>query len=398
MRIMLTHVFRSIKNNKVKFVAFYMKSNLTISFITLCSLYLLLTVGCRLNQRSPQHTDGIKTHSINHATLSNLKTLNGTPVATNFKSSTHWIHFYKNKLLIADSYATDKKLVILDPDHTEYVKTQISTGNGPNEMIDFSYASPIGQDSLLVLDGYEMNVYIYHLDSLLETDTVTPIYRTKLSHQYLQNPGLLPDGRFVTTSLGFEPLKRFHLFHPDGSHSESVSEYPSKDFPFEDFGIPDAFVNSLCQSPDLNKLAVANLYQDVVQVFDTQEGLTETSRISGPYHEAPILEAYVYETGGTQIIPVTDKTRDHYTGIACSDTQIWLLYNGNFVYDSTKPEDSKIRQSNTLIISDWKGEVQEVYRLEPPIGGIFTVDFDHNTIYGVNTEGDASFYKYVITP
>lgn len=306
--------------------------------------------------------------------------LKGTTVNTAPLTYPCEIKFLYNKLVITNCDG-DYLYSILDTNTGKNRNSFIRKGRGPGEMIFPDYIQVL--DSGNVINTYDpvmrkLNYYDYN--KILINEDINFMYSITIHDVVVKIPIFTADNKFTCVLYGDIEGKRFAKLNTDGILLHKMGYYPilKRDYPKDN---ADVIFQTFAElTPDKQRIITTYKYWDRIEVRNME--CKEMVQISGPKIKLP--EVYV-ENENVRPMNVVEC----YSDIATGPDGFMLLY-----YGLEEPEEPGLAESyHYVLYFDYNGKPLARYELYPGVKNI-AVDWNNNTIYGINLEMEPTIHKY----
>ncbi|WP_456087810.1 BF3164 family lipoprotein [Parabacteroides sp.] len=285
-----------------------------------------------------------------------------------------------DSLLILNNMNTDVLLDVYNLNNNKKICSNISYGNGPEELLIIDRIQRIGSQ-ISIFDQMKSKIFTYDICDLL-TEQAKPLNIINLSKP-ATNAIHLPSGNILAISFN-EEGKRFSLFSEKGDFIKYIGDYPDYG---EDLSIYEKIESFTCQMiMNKNDIVVTNKRTDLIEIYDFEGNLKK--REQGPDHFFPAIKQ---RSSGEEIRfkETKGKSRDAYFHPNKYNNEIWVLYSGKY-FDSNN---SPIYLNDKIIVFDSNGMPLKQYKLNIPIFS-FTINQEKGVLYGITDNPEMQIIEF----
>jgi hypothetical protein len=291
------------------------------------------------------------------------------------------IRFKQGKLLVSENSRISPGLPlihVLDTDNMSYMFSQGKTGFGPGEISNASDFDLGSNDSTFwVYSSMEKRISEFSLFE--QSDLAMHQIKQPVNFFKAYSCLFLTDSTFLGTFVDSpHRLVEFGLtsdFEKGYGSLENFTERTDLDY-FNLSQINSGWFNS---NPEKSVFAIASIYYDKIDVFDTRT--KEFKTIYGSDPEVFEFELH-QEASGSTVIWAWDAPYQ-YRDLEITEDRIYALYGG-----ISEPEIQKTSEvAKTLRVYDLDGNLLEQYELDRSLRSI-ALDKINKKIYGITTDSD----------
>ncbi len=271
---------------------------------------------------------------------------------------------------------------------TSTIHHTIPFGTGPEELTYVSDLSLHSDTIVQILDRNINRLFQYSISDLRQEEKPTPLSAIFIKDFFPKEPIQVNDNQWFTNLFMTGAFTtQFIQFDREQNIRATNIAYPKIDRHFQHFFMPEVFNCSICYNDVDRIMAVAYYHMELIEFFSTKDSLTSLLRLIGDEKIQPNFEP-VKTDDGALILDWTDEVYEVFFSIQCNDELLFVAYKN--------PGRSGINESwhDTILVLDWDGKIIARLKLETPITGSFSVDFDNNQLLGVSEVEDRGFVVY----
>lgn len=285
------------------------------------------------------------------------------------------LRFHPDSFLIIEEYGTPKLIKIIDLKSGD-IHEIIQQGKGPGEMI-VSWGPEILGDSLYAFCGELRKVIIFAPDNKRKFILIDEFnLEEKASYRFYP---LTPEMHVCLSNIGDE--RRLTFLDEKGKIIKKMGDYPS--FLNSDEIKPDneIFLSSISSTPDGNKIVLACIRTDVLEIYDTYNGLIK--RLQGPLGIKLSVSRHAFGNGYMNRVEPGYFT---YSNVIANEHEFWVDYNG---YKSEKGKQPSFLEqySKQIYCFNWNGKPLKKIEFDFPIM-TFDVDWVGKMLYTIIWKGE----------
>lgn len=287
---------------------------------------------------------------------------------------------FDSLLLLVDYY--DERFIQIYNLHTKQkVASRISSGQGPNDMIQPVFVKNDG-DCLQLYDMATSYLFSYDLATFIEEDSPKYQQKIKLGKTLIGSVESLKDKIY-----GYSYSSESQLFVFDeksGKEIGNMVKFPKSNIDYSDTEKIDAYYMGAVSNKK-DRLAVCYSMTDLIDWYDLNGNLLK--RIHGPEQ----FFSYFKEYRDGNVVGSSmdrDRNRDAYFSPHCVDNRLFVLYDGEHV--NAPGHDSLCEY---LFSFTWDGAPDMIYELEDPIF-TYTVDTNRKKIYGISNKPEYHIVEF----
>lgn len=291
------------------------------------------------------------------------------------------VRFKKGKLLVSESSRVSPDLPpihVIAAGDMSYKFSQGKTGFGPGEISDASDFDLGSNDSTFwVYSSMEKRISefsLYEHSELATHQIKQPVnFYKAYSCYFLTDSTFL--GMFVDSPYRLVEFGLNSDYEKGYGSLENFTERTDLDN-FNLSQINSGWFNS---NPEKTVFAIASIYYDKIDVFDTRT--KEFTTIYGPNPE--VFELHVVDEESGLSVGFSWDTPYQYRDIELTEDRIYTLYGG-----ISEPEIQKTSEvAKTLRVYDMDGNLLEQYELDRSLRSI-ALDIKNKKIYGITTDSE----------
>ncbi len=338
------------------------------------AMYLILVflIGC---------DSGLKYKNIDHTftlnAISEVKALKADKLDLGLLLSPIQIFFHDSLLFVSAANQSYNVKVFDTNKDNEPIGEIFENGMGPSETLSVFNLIFLEDGTVWVHDVVStfMKRFLFDIKNdaiIIEEIESMAFMNPILSSVYLRND------QFYTTTQAIVPFSRFLVYSQDGDEMSGVGNYPDYGIEMPPMVAVDVFSAQLISNPQMNKMALAYEYTDLIELYDVEGNLLK--RIHGPHQFVPDFD--IGDRSGTPYMKrVFNKTQHAYKSLAASEDLIFLLYaNGKTV----KPGEGEASiHYDKILAIDWEGNPLAFYELDHAVTSI-AVDWKKRIVYGLD--------------
>jgi hypothetical protein len=267
--------------------------------------------------------------------------------------------------------------------NNEKIGEFITFGSGPSEVFGLKSLQFV-DSSVWGFDKQRKRLLQYNITQFAIQEKIDPQTSITIADNLSNRVLIVKDKLFTNSFVHID--SRFSIFDMKGKFIKNVGELPNFGEDMTPHEKLESFFCSLEVRPDNELIFLSYWDTDLIEIYDKEGSLKE--RRHGPDHFFPAKKE-INAKEGSRVLNLREKSRDAYSCSIAFQDEIWNLYSGK-IYD---PNNSDHLLKNKIIVFDWNGKPLRMYTTDIPIG-MFTVDKDNKTIYGITINPDFSIVKF----
>lgn len=285
------------------------------------------------------------------------------------------LRFHPDSFLIIEDYGTPRLIKIVDLKEGE-IQEIINQGRGPGEMI-VSWGPEILGDKLYAFCGQLKKVIVLSPNESRKFRIIDEFYiEEKQSSRFYP---LKVDMFVCLSNIGDD--KRLTFLDNKGKIINKIGDYPLFLNSDKIKGDNEIFLSSIASTPNGNKIVLACVNTDILEIFDTYKGLIR--RIQGPLGIQFTVSRQDIGIGYMLSIDPRYKT---YGNIIASENEFWVDYKGYRIERGKRPS-TMDQYSKCIFCFDWNGKPLRKLEFDYPIM-TFDVDWEGKFLYTIVWRGE----------
>ena len=275
--------------------------------------------------------------------------------------------YMDGKLFIRES-KSDYPLRVYDIHAQTYDTVHLSKGRGPRQISGMMYLKTYG-GQIHVMDVVTSTLYDFDLQQDLTVDIHKTGFDAVMAGDFQKH------GTNLYYLAAFED-GRIGKYNTQSRKNAVLGQTPEG---IDDFVYNYVHDGYLVLSPDGQKIAIAQIYTDLLEIYDTSG--TRLAHAQGPL-QVPVK----YKTVNGRNVRFSAENHHGYLGVCATENQIIGFYSGT----SFKNPSSFI---TAIHVMGWDGAPQKRYELETPLL-CATLGPNSSTVYGITVGDELQIVQY----